>query len=77
MLKIIQHFIYWKSAGFLQIWYSKRVGMGQAFGLMVTNEFAVLNGNLIDFLFQFLTVIEQYSIITSLRNAVNTWTDRP
>lgn len=50
--------------------------MGQAFGLRVTSEFAVLNGNLTDFLFQFLTVFEQYSIITSLRNAVNTWTDR-
>lgn len=31
---------------------------------------------MIDFLFKFFTMVEAPSIYTSLRNAVNTWTDR-
>lgn len=34
------------------------------------------NAVMIDFLFKFFTMVEAPSIYTSLRNAVNTWTDR-
>lgn len=40
-------------------------------------NFALIkNAFMIDFPFKFSTMIEDYSVYTSLRNAVNTWTDK-
>lgn len=40
-------------------------------------NFALIkNAIMIDFPFKFFTMIEDHFIFTSLRNAVNTWTDK-
>ncbi|EAW95915.1 hCG1759600 [Homo sapiens] len=50
--------------------------MWPASPLRRTNFVLIKNANTIDFLFKFFTMIEDHSIYTSLRNAVNTWTDK-